>query len=103
MRAAFLGTPEEAVPILTAVGEVAEVSVVITRPDRTRGRSGRPLPPPVKVAAEERGWRVEQPGAAIHHRPGERHAMRAGAEPLLALYCWQGEIGKAAHLSPERA
>ncbi len=52
---------------------------------------------------EGTGWRVEQPGAAIHHRPGERHAMRAGAEPLLALYCWQGEIGKAAHLSPERA
>jgi hypothetical protein len=50
------------------------------------------------------GWRVERPGAAIHHRSGERHAMRAGAEPLLALYCWSGEIGRAARLSvPDRA
>ncbi len=49
------------------------------------------------------GWRVERPGAAIYHRPNEAHAMRTGAEPLLALYCWRGEIGKAARLNPEPA
>ena len=48
-------------------------------------------------------WRVEQPGAAIHHAPHQRHAMRAGADPLFALYCWRGEIGAAARLSPESA
>lgn len=44
-------------------------------------------------------WRTERPGAAIYHRPNEAHAMRAGVEPLLALYCWSGEIGRAARLS----
>ena len=48
---------------------------------------------------EGQDWRVEQPGAAIYHLPNEAHAMRAGAEPLLALYCWSGEIGRAARLN----
>ena len=48
-------------------------------------------------------WRVEQPGTAIHHKPHQRHAMRAAGEPLLALYCWRGEIGTAARLSREPA
>ena len=49
---------------------------------------------------EDQDWTTRPPGAAIAHAPGVRHAMRAGAEPLLALYCWQGEIATAAHLSP---
>ncbi|MBI5158131.1 MAG: methionyl-tRNA formyltransferase [Acidimicrobiia bacterium] len=61
MRAAFLGTPDAAVPILAALGAIAEVTVVITRPDKPRGRSGDPQPPPVKVAAGRHGWPVAQP------------------------------------------
>lgn len=52
---------------------------------------------------EGEDWREEPPGAAIHHKPHQRHAMRAGAEPLLALYCWRGEIATPARLSPEPA
>jgi len=48
---------------------------------------------------EDLGWRDEPAGAAIHHVPHQRHAMRAGNDPLLALYCWSGEIAKAARLS----
>jgi methionyl-tRNA formyltransferase len=59
---AFFGTPEEAVPILDALHRVADVALVITRRDRPRGRSGRPLPPPVKAFAEEAGLPVAQPG-----------------------------------------
>lgn len=61
IRAAFLGTPDAAVPILAALGTVAEVTVVITRPDKPRGRSGDLQPPPVKVEAERHGWPVAQP------------------------------------------
>lgn len=40
-------------------------------------------------------WRTEDPGAAIHHAPNVAHATRTDDEPLLALYCWSGDI--AAH------
>ena len=61
MRAAFLGTPASAVPALAALVDMADVDVVITRPDASRGRSGRPAPPPIKVAAHEWGLEVAQP------------------------------------------
>jgi mannose-6-phosphate isomerase-like protein (cupin superfamily) len=47
---------------------------------------------------EDQEWMTRAPGAVIAHAPGVRHAMRAGDEPLLALYCWQGEIASAARL-----
>jgi methionyl-tRNA formyltransferase len=59
--AVFYGTPAEATPILAALLEVAEVSLVVTQPDRARGRSKRLQPPPVKVAAEAWGIPVSQP------------------------------------------
>ena len=64
MRIAFLGTPEVAVPALQALvaAEDVEVVAVITNPDRAKGRSKRPIPPPVKVAAEAAGLPVWQPG-----------------------------------------
>ncbi len=66
MRAVFYGTPSEAVPSLEALAEIAEVLLVTTRPDRPRGRSGRPQPPPVKEAALDRGLPVAQPERAVH-------------------------------------
>jgi len=61
MRAAFLGTPASAVPSLAALADVADVVLVVTRPDRRRGRGARPTPPPVKTAALEWGFPVAQP------------------------------------------
>jgi methionyl-tRNA formyltransferase len=59
MRLAFLGTPEPAVPSLRAlVGAGHDVAMVITRPDRRRGRGSGLSPSPVKVAALELGLRV---------------------------------------------
>ncbi|MEZ5137999.1 MAG: methionyl-tRNA formyltransferase [Acidimicrobiales bacterium] len=51
-RLAFLGTPEMAVPPLEAlVAAGFEVALVVTRPDKRRGRRGEPSPSPVKLAA----------------------------------------------------
>lgn len=63
MRIAFLGTPEVAVPSLDALVAAAdlEVVVVLCNPDRPKGRSRTPVPPPVKVAAEQHGIEVWQP------------------------------------------
>jgi mannose-6-phosphate isomerase-like protein (cupin superfamily) len=38
-------------------------------------------------------------GAAIYHAPNVVHETRVLGEPLLALYCWMGDIGVAAKLS----
>lgn len=63
MRVAFLGTPDVAVPALKALlaADDVEVAVVVTNPDRPKGRSKRPVPPPVKVVAEAAGVPVWQP------------------------------------------
>ncbi|MHB8380249.1 MAG: methionyl-tRNA formyltransferase [Acidimicrobiales bacterium] len=59
MRLAFLGTPEAAVPSLAALVRAGhEVALVITRPDRRRGRGTTLTPSPVKDAALALGLRV---------------------------------------------
>lgn len=56
MRLAFLGTPEAAVPSLRALVESGhDVAMVVTRPDRKRGRGGQLTASPVKVCAQELG------------------------------------------------
>ena len=43
-------------------------------------------------------WRPEPPGAVVHHAPHVPHAMRTEHEPLLALYCWMGDVATPADL-----
>lgn len=66
MRVAFFGTPEPAVPALRAlIGDHrTEVALVVTNPDRPRGRGHRLAPSPVKVAALDAGVDVAQPRRA---------------------------------------
>ncbi len=61
MRTVFLGTPEAAVPSLNALEGIADVVAVLTQPDRPRGRSKRPAPPPVKQRAVDLDLPVFQP------------------------------------------
>ena len=48
---------------------------------------------------ERGGWQMRDAGEAIHHAPNVPHATRAQAEPMLALYCWTGDIAAAARLT----
>lgn len=58
-RLAFLGTPDEAVVALRALVDAGfEIAVVVTQPDRRRGRGSRLDPSPVKRAATELGLDV---------------------------------------------
>jgi methionyl-tRNA formyltransferase len=61
MRGVFLGTPTAAIPSLAAMAGVVDVTAVVTRPDRPKGRGDRPSPSPVKLAALDWGFPVEQP------------------------------------------
>ena len=56
MRLAFLGSPAAAVPFLQALVEAGHhVAVVVSQPDKRRGRGGALMPSPVKAAALARG------------------------------------------------
>jgi methionyl-tRNA formyltransferase len=63
VRVVFFGTPDFAVPSLGAlVGEGFDVVAVVTQPDKPQGRSrSRPVPPPVKVAAQAEELVIFQP------------------------------------------
>jgi methionyl-tRNA formyltransferase len=65
-RLAFLGTPDMAVPPLRAlVAAGHEITCVITRPDRRRGRGGSVTPSPVAQAATELGLPVSHDMADV--------------------------------------
>jgi methionyl-tRNA formyltransferase len=58
-RLAFLGTPELAVPPLRALVDAGfDVALVVSRPDKRRGRGSALAPSPVKAAALELGLPV---------------------------------------------
>ena len=62
MKIVYMGTPDFAVPPLEKLIESHhQVALVVTQPDRIKGRGKKLLPPPVKVLAEEKGIPVIQP------------------------------------------
>lgn len=63
IRLAFFGTPAIAVPALERLREADDIAVVavVTKPDRPRGRSGTPQPPPVKKAVAGADLEILQP------------------------------------------
>jgi methionyl-tRNA formyltransferase len=78
VRIAFLGTPDDAVPALRGlVGAGHRVAVVVTQPNRRRGRGSASGPTPVRAAAEALGLSVLTPS-----RAGEvaEDIRRTGAE-----------------------
>ncbi|MFW2339377.1 MAG: methionyl-tRNA formyltransferase [Acidimicrobiia bacterium] len=57
----FLGTPEASVRALQTTAAMTEVRLVVTRPDKPRGRSKQLVPSPVKEAAISLGLPIAQP------------------------------------------
>ena len=81
-RIAFLGSPSAAVPYLLALHKAGyEIPLVVTRPDRRRGRGAAAEPTPVGRAAA-------QLGLPVTHRLSE--TASAGAD--LAVVVAYGEI-----------
>ncbi len=62
MRIVFMGTPDFSVPTLEALLAAGhEIALVVTQPDRPKGRHGAPAASPVKEAACAHGRTVYQP------------------------------------------
>jgi methionyl-tRNA formyltransferase len=62
MRIVFLGSPADAQPPLRALHEAGhDIALVVTQPDRRRGRGGKVDPSPVKRLALELGLSVVTP------------------------------------------
>ncbi len=61
LRAAFMGSPDFAVPSLRAVHRACDLQVVVCQPDRPAGRGRKLTPPAVKREAEQLGLPVIQP------------------------------------------
>ncbi|GAB4296862.1 MAG: methionyl-tRNA formyltransferase [Desulfuromonadia bacterium] len=90
MRIVFMGTPEFAVPTLDALaGGEDEIVLVVTQPDRPKGRGQALQPPPVKRRAMERGIPVMQP---LKVREPETLAAIQGYHPDLIVVVAFGQI-----------
>lgn len=62
MKVLFMGTPDFAAGILEAIAESRhDVVAVVTQEDKPRGRSNKPVAPPVKERALEYGIPILQP------------------------------------------
>lgn len=62
MKIIFMGTPDFAVGTLRSLAEAGhEITLVVSQPDRPKGRGHAMVPTPVKAVAEELGIPVFQP------------------------------------------
>jgi methionyl-tRNA formyltransferase len=90
MRLVFMGTAELASPCLEVVAKVpGHQVVVVTQPDRPKGRDLKLTPPPVKVAAERLGLPLQQPLKI--REPAAIDFLRA-ARPDLIIVVAYGQI-----------
>jgi methionyl-tRNA formyltransferase len=97
VRTVFLGTSEFAVDVLEAVAATPHRPVlVVTRPDRPRGRGRRVQPPPVAERAALLGIETIQPENVNSEE--SREAI-AAAEPEAVLICAYGALLKEPLLS----
>ena len=85
MRIAFAGSPDAAVgPLRALVASPHEVVVVVSQPDRPKGRRGTPTPTPVAAAALELGLPLIRPRTINDPEVLERIAA-TGAEALAVV------------------
>lgn len=99
MRAIFFGTPEIAVPSLSALAEIATVIAVVCQPDKPAGRGLELKAPAVKQRALELGLPVMQPTKV---RTPDFAAWVASQEADVALVIAYGRILPKAVLDAPR-
>jgi methionyl-tRNA formyltransferase len=97
VRTVYMGTSEFAVAVLRRLAASPHSPVlVVTRPDKPRGRGRKVQAPPVAEAARELGIEVSQPASV---NDDEGRARIAAAEPDEVLICAFGALIKEPLLS----
>lgn len=97
MRTVFLGTAPFAVSVLRRLAASEHrPALVVTRPDRPRGRGRRLSPPPVAEAARELGIELFQPESVNDE---DAHGRIAAAGPEAVCVCAYGALIKEPLLS----
>ena len=97
MRTVYLGTSDFAVAVLERLAASPHrPALVVTRPDRPRGRGRHVTPPPVAIAARELGIDLDQP-ASVNDE--EARARIAQAAPDVVCVCAFGALIKEELLS----
>ena len=85
MRVVYFGTPDAAVPPLRALVDAGhDVALVVTQPDRRRGRGNATTPSPVRAAAVDLGLPVRTPDRA-RELVDELIELRADAGVVVAF------------------
>lgn len=86
----FMGTPDFAVPALKTLHiSNQDVALVVTQPDRPKGRGKTLLPPPVKSVAQNLGYKVVQP---LSIRTKEFHSLIENINPDIIVVVAFGHI-----------
>ena len=100
MRIVFMGTPDFAVPALTALAEAGhEIACVYSQPPRPAGRGKQLMPSPVQRKAEELGLMVRHP---VSLRDAEAQAEFAALSADVAVVAAYGLILPQAVLDAPR-
>src|SRR5579871_2101553 len=91
MKLVFCGTPRSAVPTLEKLlAGGFEVRLVVTQPDKPRGRGLELAPSPVKVCAQEAGLPITQPDKIKNNE--EFRAQLAALHPEAIVVVGYGRI-----------
>lgn len=97
MRTVYLGTSAFAAAVLGELAQsVHRPSLVVTRPDRPKGRGRKLQPPPVAIAAEELELELYQPESVNSE---EARARINQADPEAVVVCAFGALIKKPVLS----
>jgi methionyl-tRNA formyltransferase len=92
VRTVYLGTSEFAAAVLERLAASPHrPQLVVTRPDRPRGRGRRVTPPPVAIAAGELGIELDQPASV---NDADARARIAEAAPDVLVVCAFGALIK---------
>ncbi len=94
-RVIFMGTPQFAVPTLSALIAHTNVVAVVTQPDAPSGRGNTLTPPPIKTLAQQHNLLVLQPPSL---KPPEVVAQLRELKPDLIVVAAFGQILRRAVL-----